>query len=501
MELQALKRIIDLTEQYKGDYIGPLERFFIDTKFPKLTLFFKLLKDDKAKTDDEMAFLLSFSTAFTSDYKKLKDEAVVRITHLLFFIDPRKMPKSHMWKSYIPGFKKVVAAELIFYMDIDRAPIELTKSGYEQMETVRFSEKKILALCNLTRYAGNAHSYDNFKKYAQVTLNTIDRARLEIEGEICKMELNFISTKSAGEKFKHVKKAKKYIQRLKKIFELTGSESAFHNYTETCINYNYSIKNYEEIIKITREADEWNEMKQKLTPKPMLAYMATHRLFSKAFLRDFENTSDDLKLCLEIYTENTKDWSNFLEIFFLHNMFSGNYTKAMDVYYKFLKSSVYEVLPPDIKERWKYFEPYLNFVIGDEFIKQNMDLLSFLNEISYYTEHKSDNNIPVLIAQVIAMIDMGDFKKLSGRTNYLENYINKYVDRKNFTRTFIFMKMLLKLFKNNFNAAKTEKQCFSQFKKIEFAPGNKLNTCDELEVIPYDILWGLILERIKTKLS
>jgi len=74
MELQALKRIIDLTEQYKGDYIGPLERFFIDTKFPKLTLFFKLLKDDKAKTDDEMAFLLSFSTAFTSDYKKLKYE-------------------------------------------------------------------------------------------------------------------------------------------------------------------------------------------------------------------------------------------------------------------------------------------------------------------------------------------------------------------------------------------------------------------------------------------
>jgi len=242
-------------------------------------------------------------------------------------------------------------------------------------------------------------------------------------------------------------------------------------------------------------------MKQKLTPKPMLAYMATHRLFSKAFLRDFENTSDDLKLCLEIYNENSKDWSNFLEIFFLHNMFSGNYTKAMDVYYKFLKSSVYDVLPPDIKERWKYFEPYLNFVIGDEFIKQNMDLLSFLNEISYYTEHKSDNNIPILIAQVIAMIDMGDFKKLADRTNYLENYINKYVDRKNFARTFIFMRMLLRLFKNNFNADKTEKQCLKQFSKIEFAPGNKLNTCDELEVIPYDILWGLILERIKAKLS
>lgn len=142
MELKALKKIIDLTEQYKGDYIGPLERYFIDTKFPKLTLFLKLLKDGKAKTDDEMAFLLSFSTAFTSEYKKLKDEASVRISHLLFFIDSRKVPKSQMWKSYIPGLKKVVAAELIFYMGLDSAPIELTKSGYEQMETVRFSEKK-----------------------------------------------------------------------------------------------------------------------------------------------------------------------------------------------------------------------------------------------------------------------------------------------------------------------------------------------------------------------
>lgn len=501
MELKALKKIIDVTEQYKGDYIGPLERFFIDTKFPKLTLFFKFLKDDKAKTDDEMAFLLSFSTAFTNEYKKLKDEASGRITHLLFFIDSRKVPKSLMWKSYIPGFKKIVAAELIFNMGLDAAPIELAREGYEQIETVKYPDKKIMSLCNLMRYASNAHLRDDFVKYAELALKTIDQTRLEFEGEICKMELNYIHLKSAGEKYKHKKEAKIHLLKLKKVFEKLNTQVSFDNYIYTCINYNYYIGNYKEIIKITYEADSYYKRVQKIPSKTTLAGIAFHRLFSKVYLRDFENTTDDLKLCLEVFNETFKDWSNFLEVVFLHNMFSGNYTRAMDVYYKFLKSSVYEVLPPDIKERWKYFEPYLNFVIGDEFIKQNMDLLSFLNEISYYTEHKSDNNIPVLIAQVIAMIDMGDFKKLAERTNYLENYINKYVDRKNFTRTFIFMKMLLKLFKNNFNADKTEKQCLKQLSKIEFTPGNKLNTCDELEVIPYDILWGLILERIRTKLS
>lgn len=501
MELQALKRIIDLTEQYKGDYIGPLERFFIDTKFPKLTLFFKFLKEGKAKTEDDMAFLLSFSTAYSPDYKKLKEEASGRITHLLLFVDSRKVPKSHMWKSYIPGFKKAVGAELVFMMGIEDAPIELAREANEQMSTVKFPDKKLLTLCNLARFGYNAHEFEVFKKYAALALKTIDETRLEFEGEVLKMELKFMLVKSAGEKFKHKLKAKEIIRQLKKTFEKTSSKGAFDNYILSCISYCYFTKDYHQLISLTGEAEEWYNKNYKITPKILLAELASHRLYSKVFLRDFEGAIEDLKLCLEVFNENFNDWSNFLEIFFLHNTYSGNYTKALDVYYKFLKSTVYETLPPDMKERWKYFEPYLNFVIGDEFIKENIDLLSFLNEISYYTEHKSDNNIPILIAQVIAMIDMGDFKKLAERTIYLENYITKYVDRKNFTRTYIFMKMLLNLFKNNFNIKKTEKETTKQFKKIDFTPGGKLNTCDELEVIPYDVLWKLIIERIQTKLS
>jgi hypothetical protein len=501
MEIGSLKKIIELTEKYKGDYIGPLERFFIDTKFPKLTLFFKLVKDGKAKTDDEASFLLSLPTSYSGEYIKLKTEFTERAYHLLFFIDTRKVPRSFMWKKYIPGFKKVVGAELIFFMGLDPAPIDLVKSGYEDLKGIKFSDKRIFPLFNLMRYSTNIHDMPGVLNYADQVRETLKICNDEFESELMHIELQQIITKSEGERFKHKRKALNYLKKIKKLFDRTPTESIQYSYLQSSIILGNIYDNRNLVVNATRVSDEWLDKQGLAASKLFYAQNSQFRMEAELRLRDYEKGKEDMIIGIAGYIQGSPDWLSILSNFFLLSMYTRNYEKALEIYYQVLKHEAFPKLNLDVKERWKYFEPYLNFVIADDFVKENMDLLSFLNEISYYTEHKSDNNIPILIGQVISMVDMGELKKLADRTNYLDNYIKQYVDKKNFKRTYIFLKILLKLFQNKFDPFKTEKQTATQFKKLAFIPENKLKDCDALEVIPYDHLWPMLLERLKAKLS
>lgn len=501
MEITELKKIIDLTENFKGDYIGPLERFFIDTKFPKLTLFFQKIKDGKIKNDDDAAFVLSLGTPYSGDFKKLKQELEDRILHLLFFIDSRKVPKSLMWKSYIPGFKKWAAAELVFYMGLNDAPYELTKAGYDLIEHIKFGEKKILPLVNLMRFSANMHDFKKRAAHFLEAKKLLQIVQNELEVENIRGQLDEFIYLSEGIKFKNKKFVKSSISHISKIYKSTPTEAIAINLFQAKIRLGNFLNDYNMVIDATLDMDKWHQSKGVEASKHLRADTAVHRLYARVFIRDFVNSEEDLILCVEVFNENSSSWSYVLEILFLHNMHNGNYEKALNAYYKCLKSAVFEKLSPDLKERWKYFEPYLNFVIADDFVKQNLNLLSFLDEISYYTEHKGDNNIPILIGQVISMIEMGEFKKLLERTTYLDNYIKKYVNKKHFMRSHIFLNMLLKLFRNKFDPYKTEEQTSNSFKKLEFREDNKYKYCEEIEVIPYDKLWPMILERLKSKLS
>ncbi|HRB38671.1 MAG TPA: hypothetical protein PK134_07205 [Bacteroidia bacterium] len=151
----------------------------------------------------------------------------------------------------------------------------------------------------------------------------------------------------------------------------------------------------------------------------------------------------------------------------------------------------------EVKERWHYFEPYLNFILPGHFPKESINLLGFLDEISYYTTHKEDNNIIIMIGQIIVMIEMGDYDKLYDRTSYLESYIKKYVDKRIYPRTYIFLNMLLTLFKNNFQKTKTQKQTAVSLEKLKPVAGNKFFNTEGLEVIPYEKLWAAISEKLK----
>ena len=75
--------------------------------------------------------------------------------------------------------------------------------------------------------------------------------------------------------------------------------------------------------------------------------------------------------------------------------------------------------------------------------------------------------------------------------------LKKYVDKRIYPRTYIFLNMLLTLFKNNFQKTKTQKQTAVSLEKLKPVAGNKFFNTEGLEVIPYEKLWAAISEKLK----
>ena len=112
----------------------------------------------------------------------------------------------------MPGFKKIVAAEMIFYLKLDTAPTELAKTGYELLKDIRYSDKKIMVLFNLMRYSANEANKENTEYYASLIRDTLITCHNEFEAEVMATELQQIIFTSEGERFRNKRKALNYLK-------------------------------------------------------------------------------------------------------------------------------------------------------------------------------------------------------------------------------------------------------------------------------------------------
>lgn len=497
MNIRDLKKIIDLVNTYKSDFVGPLDRFFIDKKYPKLAFLYKLVKEEKAKTDDDAAFLALNSTPFTEEYQKIKAEFQDRIINLVFFIDSNKLNRNFLGRTTMKTAKHMAAARILINHGEDNAVVPLMEETYLLNKALERTDWGFMLLNFLVTYAAYQNRPDDFDKYSSELLLSYDSYKYELHSEIYKQELTLAFLKSESEKYKYAAKSKKYFELLRDWYVKSPTYTLFFNMIEVGVYYGYITRNYQLIIDLANERDSFMLKNPQFKNTFNNAKSAIVRLESYLYLREYEKGKEEARNCLELFLPGTVNWLAFLEYYFLLCMHAKNYAQSLNVYYEVLKHPSFPDLNPEYKERWKYFEPYLNYLVPDDFLKENFDMLSFLDEISYYTEHKSDNNIVVMIGQIIIMIDVGELDKLSSRTHYLDSYINKYVNKTIYPRTDIFLRMLLHLFETGFNADKAEKEMAGQWKKLLPDKKSKLFATEPLEIIPYEQLWVSLLEKLR----
>jgi len=217
-------------------------------------------------------------------------------------------------------------------------------------------------------------------------------------------------------------------------------------------------------------------------------------------IRKFEEGDKLAAHYSEQLTSGTYDWYIIQFYHFLLNSHSKNYTKCYVILNKAITHDKFESFYPNHKQLWYVNQAFTHFLyeigqIDHESVPTpgRFRLYKFLNDIPIYSKDKRGINISILIVHVLLLLQQRKFLKIIDRVDALNQYCHRYLRRDDTFRANCFIKMLLQMAKADFNRIRTERYAAKFKDKLMTMPLNVADQGIEVEIIPYEDLWELVL--------
>lgn len=220
--------------------------------------------------------------------------------------------------------------------------------------------------------------------------------------------------------------------------------------------------------------------------------LALTKMVSFFFLRDLKNGQKYAVEQLERLKYGSEEWFTFIEYYFLLELAGEGYKKAEEIYRTVRTNKNFNQLPKEAGDRWQIYRAYLLFMNESKLLKWGFDSNEFVNTIPGYPRHLNGFNIATLIIQFMYLLREGMVNDVKARVNELQKYSSTHLDKRHNYRNSIFIRMLSIVTEKEFNYELIAEKSANYLKKLQkFHIPFDLES--ELEAIPFEKLWDLIL--------
>lgn len=194
-----------------------------------------------------------------------------------------------------------------------------------------------------------------------------------------------------------------------------------------------------------------------------------------------------------------------MEYYLLLALHTDNYINALAIYKKAAANNKFKRLTGLVKEKWQIYDVYLNYIVeakGDKNPVLRMQkrktfrLSRFLNDPILYPKDQRIFTVLNVVAQMLFLLEKKSYSAVTERIDRLKSYANRQLKKEEFYRAIQFIRLLQQLSKADFqyeNLSNTDKY----YTRLLETPFKYRGLITELEIIPYESLWNLILDRVK----
>ncbi|MBK9733591.1 MAG: hypothetical protein IPO92_00955 [Saprospiraceae bacterium] len=222
-------------------------------------------------------------------------------------------------------------------------------------------------------------------------------------------------------------------------------------------------------------------------------------------LREYEKANKWFIEVFDILTPGSRSWFYSTSLYYLNLINSRNYPELIKLSLEVLnnknlsKTSLF-------REQWIIREAYLHFLIRMGKITLSVEdskklkpfvISKFMNSVPFYSKNKSGQNITIIVIQILFLILDRKYNKVIDRIDGLNQYTYRYLRNDETFRSNCFIKMLLLAIKADFHPVRTQTYTNDLRKKLNNAKIATEEKSAQIEIIPYDYLWELILEMLK----
>ena len=468
---------------------------------------YELILTGKVANDNEAAALLYESNATNNSYKSLKRALRIRLINSIFFLKFKSPFFDEYAKAYYFCTKYMAAARIMARFYAIEAGVNLYLKVFKKAVEFEFS----LYIAESSKYLwsyygvrrGNLEKFDYYHKFYRQAARDWHAENLAQE------YYTRLMIPYAKEKAEHTEihlLAKKFHKELSQMQDQCKSPFfCYLMYYIEMIIY-MSRNDYENTLKVCDTALRYFNTKPYLYKAPHTTFLQ-NMLVCCIQLRKFKAGMALESKIEKVVIPGSHNWFHGRRLFLILAMHTHQYQDGYQIFRQARSHHGFALLVPAIKELWMIYEGYIHLLIsldkvspiGKDRFFSKFRLGKFLNSVPVFSKDKRGLNIPILIVQVLFMITRKDYDSAVDRIEAIQKYNVRHLRDKNLIRSNIFIKMLLLAPGCGFHKTSIQRKAEKYLVKLRETPLDVARQGHEIEIIPYEVLWDLVMDSLERK--
>ncbi|WP_026462121.1 hypothetical protein [Adhaeribacter aquaticus] len=456
---------------------------------------FLCIKGGACKDDEQAAKLMYNCGADDPRIKMLKSRLRKKLLNHLFFLDlsDNKVKIAHRYEQE--------CLTLLY-----QAKTLINEGEYKTSHKLLLSALKIATEAEFTHLIINSFEYllliysatTSIKEfYAAKESLKIHRelANLEQEAQDLYLTSRLEVNKSVSAKKNHLPKLKVALNRIEELWHKTNSINIFNQYYTLSIIYQELIGDFASILKLTNASEELLQQSKINVKRFDDRFNKYMNVFAYLRVKEYTKGLAAAENYLSAFDRTTNNWFAFMENYYLMAMHAGKFDLAAKLYADVQRNGLFKKISRNAQERWALYGAYLYFVNPSEQVLKQSNYFKLISAVPEYSKDKQGFNVAILILQYMYYLKSQDTDALLYRIESLKKYAGRHLTHQLSQRNLLFFKLLTLLVKEDLNYAGARRKGAGLLQKLKETPIPG-DAYAEIEIIPYEDLWGIILQMV-----
>lgn len=502
-----MKNLIEISKIVTKKKVRKIEIFddhSLKHKNSKFNEFYEALMVGKFKNDRDAASFLYSCSPTDDKYRQLKSRFRKRLLNTLFFLDVNLPSTSNYDRAYYSCNKDWTLVKILLSNNAPHTAASLAKQILTTGLKYKFADVIVNCSRILRKYAADVadeKNYESYDQYSKQFQNVLD-AEIRSEELFQRVIMNYYKPPSKNANL--AERIDTYCDALVGLSEIYDSPIVIYNmYMVWAYRYEM-LKDFNAMLEVCEKAENYIKEKPAYYQADKLATFQLKKMSAYLHIRDWKNGKINAEKCLQSFPEGSDTWFTFMEYYLLLAIHTDNYINAVAIFNKAFNHSKFKKQAISEKEKWKVYDNYLNYIIESQGEK-NPVLLSqrrksfrisrFLNDPILYPKDQRIFTVHMVVAQILFLLEKNSYNAITERIDRLKSYANRQLKKEEYFRAIQFIRLLQQLNKADFDVSQLSNTEKYYNRLVDDVPFFYRGLISELEIIPYDKLWNLILKR------
>lgn len=433
-------------------------------------------------------------------YLKLKERLVNKLINIILLIDSKEYGFTELYQTYIQLNKDFLIGRILTSSGSSEIGNEIIDKTMKLALKYEFTDLQLLISRLQASHYGNIMQDTKKYEYYNSNLNSA-LERLMIESKLRQHidEIHSYRYKELKSDTEHDLNFNEFIQYGLSVIKSTEYIQIRETAYNLILNCYFLTRNKQKYLSTGHDLITFFKSKGKIA-LPSLRKNIVDLIIGSYPLRLYEFSENLFQEYLTLFTSKMYNWYAIYYYMILMYLHQKEYEKAKTLVNECMSSPYFKSQSPVMQQHIYVAAAYTTYALN-EGKKSKSDtpfrINKFINDVPVFNKEKRGMNISILVIQAAFLIQQGKAELLVDRIEALNQYAYRYLRKTELWRSSCFIKMLTTLVKYDFNKKWAAPRIKPLYDKMISVPIDAYPTSIEIEIIPFEDLWEMILNQIK----